>query len=162
MTTRQPLVLGPDGKIQQLQAGDAISSSVSTYSVRSMTNADSVSLPFGTPVYTSASDSVKRAVASAAATSIVSGLVYDPTIAAAAAGNIADSGTLVGTTAQWDAVVTGETGGLVFNGLYFLDPVTPGKLTLTPPTTVGQSNVLVGQAFSATELKLLLMPPILL
>lgn len=161
MTVRQPLVLGPDGKIQQLQPGDSISTSVSTISVIQVTNGDSVALPFGTPSYISAADTVKRAVASAAATALVSGLVFDPTVAAAAAGNLADSGTIVGTTAQWDAV-TGQTGGLTFNSLYFLDPVTPGKLTTTPPTTVGQCNVLVGQAFSSTALKMLLAPPILL
>ena len=77
---------------------------------------------------------------------------------------MADNGVLVGTTAQWDAVVTGQTGGLTFNSLYFLDPTSPGKLTTTPPTTAGsgQCNVLVGRAMSTTELALNIRDPILL
>ena len=161
MTVRQPLVLGADGLPQQLQAGDTITSAVASYSVRQLMNADSVAIVIGAPVYASGADSVKRAQANAKATSRLVGLGYDATIAAAGVGNIIETGVLVATTAQWDAVA-GTTGGLTFNTDYFLDPANPGKLTSTPPTTVGQCNVLVGRALSPTELALQFGPPILL
>ena len=162
MTVRSPLVLGPDGLAQQLQSGDSISSPTNTPSIRSVSNGDSVALVFGAPVYASAADTVKRAQANAKSTSKVTGLVYDPTVAASANGNIAQSGVMVGTTAQWDAVVTGENGGLSFNGTYFLDPANVGKLTTAPPTTAGQCNVVIGTAISPTELELQIAQPILL
>ena len=71
---------------------------------------------------------------------------------------------LIGTTAQWDAVVTGETGGLTFNSLYFLDSANVGKITTTVPTGAGTGvvNTLIGRAISTTELELNIQQPILL
>ncbi|WP_158810263.1 hypothetical protein [Beijerinckia sp. L45] len=163
MTVRAPLVLGPDGLPQQLQSGDSISAPVNTPSIRAVANNETaVALAFGQPVYANAADGVKRAQANSKTTSKLAGLVYDATIAAGANGNIAQSGVLVGTTAQWDAAVTGQTGGLTFGSLYFLDPGNVGKLTTTPPTTVGTCNVAIGTALSATELELQIAQPILL
>ncbi|MDL2342436.1 MAG: hypothetical protein QFB87_05160 [Patescibacteria group bacterium] len=162
MALRLPLVLGADGLQQQLQSGDTISASISTASVRSVTNGESAAaITFGMAVYASAADTVKRGQANAKATARIAGLVYDATIAAAGVGNVAQSGILIGTTAQWDAVA-GTTGGLVFNTVYFLDPTTPGKITATPPTTVGQCVVTIGTAISTTELELQITQPILL
>lgn len=162
MTLRMPLVIGADGLIQQLQPGDSISAPMNTPSLRAVTNAEaSASLPIGTPVYTSATDAVKRAQANAKTTGKVAGLVNDTSIAAAAIGNVAQSGIVVATTAQWDAVA-GTTGGLVPNTYYFLDPATPGRLTSTPPTTTGQVLTLVGLSISATALEVDPAPPILL
>lgn len=162
MSIKVPLVLGTDGQIQQLQSGDTLGAPTNTPSIRSVTNGESsAALTIGMPVYASAADSVKRAQANAKSTSLLAGLVYDSSIAAGAAGNIAQSGVLVATTAQWDAVA-GTTGGLVFNTNYFLDPANPGKITSTVPTTVGQCNVLVGRAISTTELEIILNQPILL
>ena len=163
MTIRLPLVLGADGLPQQLQSGDAISAPMDTPSIRSVANGESsAAITFGMPVYSSAADTVKRAQANAKATSKVTGLVYDATIASSANGNIAQSGILIGTAAQWDAVVTGQTGGLTFNSTYFLDPANVGKLTTTPPGTAGQCNVVIGTAISPTELELQIAQPILL
>lgn len=163
MATRLPLVLGADGMPQQLQSGDSISSAVSTVSVRSVTNGESgTAITFGMPVYASAADTVKRAQANAKSTALLAGLVFDATVAAGAAGNIASSGILVGTASQWDAVVTGESGGLTFNTIYFVDPANVGKLTSTPPATPGQCNTVVGRAISTTELELAIGLPILL
>lgn len=162
MAIRQPLVIGADGLPQQLQSGDTISAPTNAPSLNSITNGESsAAIVIGMPVYAFASDSVKRAQANAKSTSRLVGLVYDVTIAAGATGAIAESGILVATTGQWDAVA-GTTGGLVFNTDYFLDPATPGKLTSTPPTSVGQCNVLAGRAASATEMHILLRDPILL
>ncbi len=161
MATKSPLVLGADGLVQQLQPGDSLAAAITTSSTRSMINADAVAIPFGTPVYTFAAGSVKRAQANAKATSKVVGLAFDATTAAAAAGTVGLDGTIVGTTAQWDAVA-GTTGGLVFNTTYFLDPATAGKITATPPAAVGQCNVVIGIAISATELELQIEQPVLL
>lgn len=162
MTLRTPLVLGSDGLPQQLQAGDSILSAASTYTSRSVTNGEgATAIVIGAPVYASGADTVKRAQANAKATAKLAGLGMDASIAAAATGNIITGGILVATTTQWDAVA-GTTGGLAFGTHYFLDPANAGKITATPPTTVGQCNVLVGIALSTTELELQIEPPILL
>jgi len=161
MTVRLPLVIGSSGLPQQLQPGDAISAPTNTPSIRSVTNGEaSAALTLGMPVYASAADTVKRGKADTFATAKLCGLCYDPTIAAAAAGNVASSGVLIGTTAQWDAVVTGQSGGRAFGTMYCLDPANAGKLTATPPTTVGQVITWVGTAISATELELSIALPI--
>lgn len=162
MAVKAPLVLGSDGLMQQLQSGDSISVAQATYSSRSVTNGEgAAAIVIGAPVYASAADTVKKAKADAKATSKLVGLGLDASIAAAGTGNIITGGILVATTAQWDAVA-GTTGGLAFNTEYFLDPATAGKITSTPPTTVGQCLVLVGVALSTTELELQIAPPILL
>ena len=165
MTIRSPLVLGNDGLPQQLQSGDSIAAPINTPSIRAVANGEaSASLAFGMPVYASAADTVKRAQANAKSTGTVIGLVFDSSIASAANGNIAESGVLIGTVAQWDAAVTGETGGLTFNALYFLDSANVGKLTTTVPSGAGTGvvNTKVGRAISTTELELDIRDPILL
>lgn len=165
MTIRAPLVLGADGLPQQLQTGDSISAPTSTPSIRAVANGEaSAALAFGMPVYASAADTVKRAQGNAKSTGAVIGLVYDASIAAAANGNIAESGVLVGTATQWDAAVTGQTGGLTFNSVYFLDTANVGKLTTTVPSGNGTGvvNTKIGRALSSTELELDIRDPILL
>lgn len=162
MALRAPLVIGTDGLIQQLQPGDSISAPMNTPSLRAVTNAEATAaLPIGTPVYTSATDAVKRAQANAKNTGKVAGLVNDTSIAAGAIGNVAQSGIVVATTAQWDAVA-GTSGGLAPNTYYFLDPATAGKLTATAPSTTGQVNTLIGLSISSTALEVDPVPPILL
>ena len=161
MATRTPLVMVA-GNIQQLQAGDTIVVAASTYTSRSETNGEaSVAVVIGAPVYSSAAGSVKRAQANALSTARVAGLGMDTSIAAAAAGNILTGGTLVATTAQWDAVA-GTTGGLAFGAVYYLDPTTAGKITSTAPTTVGQVVTEIGVALSTTELDVNVKTPVLL
>lgn len=161
MALRKPLVLGDDGLPQALQSGDTISVPINAPSLRAAINAESVSIPFGTPVYASSGTQVRRGQANAKTTAKVVGLVYDSSIAAGASGSIAQTGILTGTTAQWDAVA-GTTGGLAFGTYYFLDPASPGKITATPPITAGQVNVCIGSALSATELEVDIELPILL
>lgn len=162
MTARAPLVIGSDGLPQQLQSGDSVTVPVTTTQIRSVMNGEaSNALVIGAPAYASAADTVKRGQANAKSTAQLAGLGYDTSIAAAANGNIIQSGVLVATTAQWDAVA-GTTGGLSFGTKYFLDPANPGKITSTVPSTVGQCVTLVGVALSTTELELLLRDPILL
>ncbi len=161
MAIRSPIVMGADGLPQGLQPGDTVGAPTNAPSVRAVTNGDSVALVFGMPVYASGAGVVKRAQANAKATARVAGLWFDASTAGGAVGNVAQSGVLVGTAAQWDAVA-GTTGGLTFNSIYFLDPANPGKLTTIPPTTSGQCNTLIGMGLSTTELSLDTEQPILL
>lgn len=102
----------------------------------------------GTPVYSSSATGVKKANGNAYGTSDCLGVMFADA-ASGAAGIVATSGEVVGTTAQWDAV-TGQTGGLTFNATYFLDVTTAGKLTSTPPAS--GFLVPVGKAIGPTKL----------
>lgn len=162
MALRKPLVLADDGLVTQLQPGDTISAPTNAPSLRTVTNGETTAaVPFGTPVYASSGTAVKRGQANAKATSKLTGLVYDASIAAGAVGSVAQGGILTGTTAQWDAVA-GTTGGLAVGAYYFLDATNPGKLTPTPPATAGQVNVCVGSGLSSTEMEVDIELPILL
>jgi hypothetical protein len=88
----------------------------------------------------------------------VFGFVLDATIATASAGKILLSGILTATTAQWDAVVVGGSGGLVPGTIYFLDVTTAGKLLAAAPTTGFIARV--GLAISTTIMNLMIPPPI--
>jgi hypothetical protein len=65
------------------------------------------------------------------------------------------------TTGQWDTV-TGGTGGLTPNAIYYLDPGNAGKLTTVAPITISQYVAQVGIAISTVDLKLDPMLTILL
>lgn len=117
------------------------------------TNANGSSITICQAVYqTAVADNVNLARANAASTAQVFGLVAQPSIASGASGSILTAGPLVATTAQWDAVVTGEVGGLTPGAQYWLDPTTAGNLTATAPTTPGQFDTYVGQAKNPTTL----------
>ena len=90
------------------------------------------------------------AKADAAATSNPFGLVVN-TIITGASGNVATDGMFTLTTAQWNTI-TGGSSGLTAGANYFLSATTAGGLTTTPPSTVGQYVVRVGQALSTTTM----------
>jgi len=77
---------------------------------------------------------------------------------------------VVSTAALITATATVTTAGVVTNpgwalttdDTYFLAPAVAGGITNVAPTTTGQTVVAVGTAVSATELRLLSTPPILL
>lgn len=162
MAIRKPLVIVA-GQVQQLQAGDQLSAGVALADTRALTNGEAAaSMPIGTPGYVSGAGAAKRAQANALATADVVGLVYDPAgIANGASGDFVVDGVVSATTAQWDAV-TGQVGGLTPGSAYFLDPATPGKLTSTPPSAVGQVVTRVGIALSDTDFDVRIGEPILL
>jgi hypothetical protein len=150
MASRKPLVI-VSGQVQQLQAGDTLDASVAGGDQIQLTNDEATAVVIGSPVYIDANDGFKKARANAAATSNVIGLVAkSPSIANATPGPVTTNGLLTATTTEWDAV-TGQTGGLVFNTIYYLDPATAGKMTITAPTTVGQYVLKLGKAISTTE-----------
>ena len=152
MAIRKPLVV-VSGQVQQLQAGDSIASPITI----SQTNDEAGALVIGNIVYSDVADGVKKAQANAAATQKPLGFVTDVTVATGQPVNIQTSDILTATTAQWDAVA-GTTGGLAANTDYYLDPATPGKITATPTSTVGQYLRRVGYAFSTTELDIRIDP----
>ena len=112
----------------------------------------SAALIFGMPVYPSAVDTYVRAQANASGSCGVVGLIGDASDAHGAAVNVVLGGILSGSTAQWGAIITGTPAGLTFNADYWLDPATPGFITATAPSTVGQYVVHLGKALSTTEM----------
>jgi hypothetical protein len=157
MTLRKPLVIN-SGNIEQLQAGDTLDAPVTEGDVIAMTNGNAGTLPIGTPVYVSAASTVDEAQADAVATSQVLGLLKAG-VATGVSGIVQTDGVITATTGEWDTV-TGGSGGLVANTVYYLDPDTAGMLTTTAPTDTGDYVVRIGKAISTTELEISIMPPI--
>ena len=160
MALRKPLVI-VGGQVQQIQVGDTLDAIVAEIEVLTQTNGEAAPIAIGTPVYSSAADTVKKAQANASGTVEIVGLVKSTSISASAAGSIQTSGVLAATTAQWDAVA-GTTGGLTAGTVYYLDPATAGKITSNAPYTAGQYVVRIGKAISTTELLIDIDAPILL
>lgn len=163
MASFVPMVYDPStGRMRQLKPGETLIATTSDTTTIGQTNGEaSVSLVIGNVVYATAiADTVKRAEANALATSVPMGMVLDASIAANASGNIAIAGVVTfSATALVDAIA-GTTGGFAMGVSYFLSPTTPGCLTATPPSTVGQYSVMIGIALSTVELKLAIQPPI--
>jgi hypothetical protein len=126
-----------------------------------VSNGSGTTIPAGAAVYISSSNTVSLALANSFTTSGVIGLAVK-TVAAGALEVITTTvGTLMLATSVWDQV-TGQIGGLTPNGLYFLNPSTPGHITAVPTTAPGQCNVLIGRALSSTTMLVEIEPPILL
>jgi hypothetical protein len=158
MAVRIPLVI-VNGVIQQLPSGDTVSGLGAD--AITLTNNNAGSAVIGMPVYSDSADGFDLALADAAATYLVIGLVQDTSISAAAAGEVQVNGILTATTGQWDAV-TGDSGGLTAGSRYFLDPTTVGNLTTTPTTTTTEYVTPVGRALSTTKMELLIETSVLL
>lgn len=158
MALRKPLVL-VNGKLRQIAAGDTLDAQVVEVDVISQQNNNAGTINIGQPVYNDGAGTVDLAQADAIGTVEVLGLVKAATIVAAASGAIQTDGILAATTAQWDAI-TGDVGGLTPGSVYFLDPNTPGNITLTAPTAVGDFVVRLGKAVSTTELEITILQPI--
>lgn len=107
-------------------------------------------LDLGEVVYADGGGSFDLAQADALATARAVGVVTTAALITATA-TIATAGV---------AVVTGW--GLTPGATYWLDPSTAGAITATAPTLVGHVVLPIGEALSATELKLLLSPLVLL
>lgn len=158
MASKKPLVI-TDGQIEQLQAGDTLDASVTEVDVVDLENQSGGSAVIGTPIYISGGGQFDLAQANAQATVQVAGLVRATSISDTQTGSVQTDGVLVATTTQWDAV-TGGSGGLTPDAVYWLDPDTAGMLTDTAPTDAGDFVVRVGLAHSTTELDITIEPPI--
>lgn len=104
----------------------------------------------GEVVYADGAGSFDLAQSDAIATSYALGVC---TVAAAIAGTA---------TIQTAGTVTNAGWALTPGSVYYLSTATPGAITATAPTTAGQCVVPIGIAVSATQLKLLLTPLVLL
>lgn len=149
MASRKPLVIGTDGRPQQIQAGDTLNATVSETETQQWTNGDAGAHAIGNVVYLSAADTARKAQANASATKEAVALAIG-TIANGAVGGYQTSGTLAGLT------------GLTAGSTYFLDPTAIGAMTLTVPTTAGQYVVELGIAISTTEFLIRIRQPVLL
>jgi phage-related tail fiber protein len=159
MANKIPLVLA-GAQITQLQSTDVLAGADTI----SFTNGEvSAALVIGTPVYMYGTDSVRRAQANALSTSWVRALCQDASISSGTSGAFQEQGDLISaSTGQWDAVVTGGSGGLVAGTVYFLDAANPGKLVpeANIPATAGQFIVRIGIAIDTTKMQISLERPI--
>lgn len=153
MAAKKPLVITA-GQIEQLQSGDYIVSN----DLFNRLNDSGAAIPKVTPVYAVAQGEVAPAKADDAATMKVFGLSV-AAIPDTESGPVQTDGVISATTGEWDAV-TGGTGGLVTNSVYFLSAATAGRLTATAPTADGHFVCRVGVALSETELELSFQQPI--
>lgn len=153
---KKVLVLGANGEIEQLQAGDTVDIVASSNQLFSATNQNGGAITIGQPVYIAAADTVDLALADAQATSGVIGLVLDASIASAAIGTIVTDGIL--TSADWTSVVGAAT--LTVGSVYFLSDTVAGTLTTTATTTTGSFVTRVGTAISTTTLEVTISRPI--
>ncbi len=84
-------------------------------------------------------------------TSEILGLVASSSVLNGDLGIIRVTGPLITTTTIWDTI-TGQTGGLTPNSVYYLDNNTAGKLTITPPSAINACVVRVGKALNSTTM----------
>jgi len=161
---RIPLVI-VNGEIQQIQAGDTLDCAQVEIETVTQTNGEANALVICSVVYNDGADSVKRAIATAVATSEVVGFATAATVAAGQPATIQTSGVLVATTTQWDAMAAAadsQSGGLTVGQVYYLDEAAAGKYTKTGTDTVGSALVRLGIAISTTEMLIGISEPILL
>ena len=163
MAARKHLVIVA-GQIEQLQSGDSLNASLAEIETLTQTNGEAGALVIGSAVYNDVADSVKRAQSNAAATSEVIGFATAETIATGQPATVQTSGVLEATTAQWDAMATGDSlsGGLDVGTVYYLDDAVDGEITATAPTAAGKYVVRLGRAISTTGLLIEIRAPILL
>lgn len=160
MANRKPLVI-VSGVVRQMAAGDVLDVQLNEVDFITANNGELAAVVIGMPVYVSAADEVKKALADAIGTSEVVGLVVDVTVEPDDPARILTDGRLAATTAQWDAV-TGDVGGLTAGSIYYLDPTTAGNLTTTAPTSDTEVVARIGKALSTTILEISINQPILL
>jgi hypothetical protein len=151
MSHRTPLIIDA-GVVQQLQSGDHFGN------VTSGNNGSGATVVICTPMYQAGSNDVRRTNATSLAAATVIGLCLSASVSNGAAAIVQTDGTFKATTTQWDAV-TGGSGGLTIGSRYYVS-ATPGELTTTAPSTIGQIVAQVGKAISSTELLIEIGPTI--
>lgn len=161
MAEKRPLVI-TSGLVQQMLVGDMIplsnlpAGAISGHCV-TLENVGPTVVP-GDPVYVAGPAQVNLAKADAAGTAAVIGLATIGLITSAT-GAIQIDGVITLTTGEWD-VVTGGSGGLLPNSVYYLSNTgPPPTLSTTAPTGSGNHIVIVGRAISPTILKIQISEP---
>ena len=155
MANKKPIVLGADGSLQQLQAGDIIDVGAAKQ-VFTATNSNAGAITLGQMTYVNGNGSVDLARANADVTSRAIGLIYDASIASAASGTVVTDGVIVST--DWTAVTGSAT--LTAGSIYYLSDTLAGGLVTVVPVAAGSSIVRVGTALSGTELEISIGEPI--
>jgi hypothetical protein len=148
MALKKPLVLGSDGLLEQLQPGDTLSGPVAEVDVAAKQNDNASPITIGQVVYIKTNSNIDLAQANTIATTKALGLVFDPSIAASATGNIQTDGVI--SSADWTAVVGAAS--LTPGALYFLSNSASGQMTSTAPTS--GFRLPVGKAISATDFEI--------
>lgn len=154
MAIKKPLVIGSNGEIEQLQAGDNILAGSTTQSFSAI-NENAGAISQGQVVFVSSSGSVNLANNTAEATAKAIGVVEDASIAPTASGSVLTDGAI--TVADWTAIAGAPT--LTAGSVYFLDGV-DGNITTIPPILAGSYVVRIGTAISTTTLEVSISRPI--
>lgn len=149
---RAPIVIGSNGLFQQNQLGDYVAN------VIQRNNGSGSTAVIGNPVYEHAANDARRAFASGYSTSKVIGICISTSVANGSPMLIQTDGVVEATTTQWDTV-TGGSGGLTLNAIYYLG-TSVGTLTTTAPSAIGEVVAPIGKALSTTELLLEVGPTI--
>lgn len=151
MAGKKPLVIGADGRIEEIQPGDYVNAPVSGANFIQKSNDNASPITEGQFVYLSSANGVDLARANAAATSIVAGVVADASIAAAASGNIQVSGIFA--LADWTPIL--GVAALTPGALYYLSAAAAGDIVAAPgPSALGEYLIPIGVACSTTEMQL--------
>jgi streptogramin lyase len=109
-------------------------------------------------VYAKANGKIAAAIASSIVKTRVIGLAMEA-IVDDANGDVLLNGCLEATAPQWEAI-TGEVAGLTIGAIYYLDDITQGKLTKTPPAEIGGYSIRIGQALTSTIFEIEIQPPV--
>lgn len=156
----EALAQGTVRQVLESQGTDSAPIWVDNKAIITAQNSNAGTIVIGSPVYTTANDTVDLADADNVAKVNVIGFVKDISIASTAIGDIQTDGIITATIAQWDAI-SPEIGGLIAGAIYYLSD-TAGEITRVSPTTTGWSIVRLGIALSTTDFKIEIQPPILL
>jgi hypothetical protein len=154
MAIVKPLVLN-GGRIQQLQSGDNLDTGADRLQ-RTFTPATAIC----TAMYVDGASTVDKARANVVGTVDVLGLAAEA-VGAGADGGVITNGQMAATTGEWD-LVTGQTGGLTTNSLYFLSSAAIGLLVIEPSVPSGSGEFIkrIGLALSPTEMEVRIMPEV--
>ena len=158
MPPLKPLVFDTDGTPREVSAAEVIVANVASVDIYSATNGNAAGITFGQVVYkNSVAGKIDLANAAASGTMRSIGVVYDPTVAANAAGNIQLSGIITYTNTQIAALVDGAPGaGFTPGQLYYLSDLVAGNMSAAVPASgTGHYIAHVGIALSANDLDIL-------
>jgi hypothetical protein len=129
------------------------------YSSITLNNGSGATTVICTPVYSNATGTYAVANAGGSTTKNIVGFLQSTSVTNGTPGTIITNGLMTATTAQWDAINSGESGGLTPGATYFLSAA-GGYITTVAPTVVGQWVVKVGTALSSTQLQVNLLLPV--
>lgn len=121
-------------------------------------NDDASAIVIGQPVYQTSTGHVDLSVGVDLTHATVIGLVAATSIANGANGAVQETGILTAATSQWDAV-TGQSGGLTPDAVYYVSTTTPGQLTTVPPNIIGTYIGVVGYALSSSQMQIVPQAP---